>query len=72
MLCGICKQKVASVHLTEIFGEEMRKVDLCEDCAKTKGVNDPTGFSLGELLAGLAPGAVQTQTGSRPTIHIQN
>jgi protein arginine kinase activator len=69
MLCGICKQKEASVHLTEIFGEEMRKVDLCPDCAGAKGVNDPTGFSLAELLAGLAPGAVQTQSGSRPTIH---
>jgi protein arginine kinase activator len=31
----------------------MQKVDLCEDCAKTKGVNDPTGFSLADLLLGL-------------------
>ena len=69
MLCCICKLKEASVHLTEIFGEDMRKVDLCQDCAKAQGVNDPTGFSFTELLAGLAPGAVQTQIGSRPTIH---
>jgi len=26
---------------------------LCEECAKTKGVNDPTGFSLADLLLGL-------------------
>ena len=69
MLCCICKQKEASVHLTEIFGEDMRKVDLCQDCAKAKGVNDPTSLSLAELLQGLPPGAVQTQTGSRPSIH---
>jgi protein arginine kinase activator len=31
----------------------MQKVDLCEDCAKTKGVDDPTGFSLADLLLGL-------------------
>lgn len=31
----------------------MQKVDLCEDCAKTKGVNDQTGFSLADLLLGL-------------------
>lgn len=31
----------------------MQKVDLCEECAKTKGVNDPTGFSLADLLLGL-------------------
>src|SRR6478752_1018633 len=53
MLCSICKQKEASVHLTEISGEKMQKVDLCQECAKTKGVNDPTGFSLADLLLGL-------------------
>ncbi len=31
----------------------MQKVDLCEDCAKHKGVNDPAGFSLADLLMGL-------------------
>ena len=31
----------------------MQKVDLCEDCAKHKGVNDPAGFSLADLLLGL-------------------
>ena len=31
----------------------MQKVDLCEECAKTKGVNDPQGFSLADLLLGL-------------------
>ena len=37
----------------------MHKVNLCEDCAKTKGVNDPTTFSLADadLLLGL--GAAQ-------------
>ena len=53
MTCCICKEKEASVHLTQIAGDEMQKVDLCEECAKTKGVNDPTGFSLADLLLGL-------------------
>jgi protein arginine kinase activator len=53
MLCSICKEKEATVHLTQIAGDKMQKVDLCEDCAKTKGVNDPTGFSLADLLLGL-------------------
>ena len=57
MLCCICKDKEATVHLTQIAGEKMQKVDLCEECAKTKGVNDPTGFSLADLLLGL--GAAQ-------------
>ena len=53
MLCCICKEKEATVHLTQIAGDKMQKVDLCEECAKTKGVNDPTGFSLADLLLGL-------------------
>ena len=52
MLCCVCKEKTATVHLTQIAGEKMQKVDLCEDCAKTKGVNDQTGFSLADLLLG--------------------
>jgi protein arginine kinase activator len=28
-------------------------VDLCEDCAKAKGINDPAGFALADLLLGL-------------------
>jgi len=53
MLCCVCKAKTATVHLTQIAGEKMQKVDLCEECAKTKGVNDQTGFSLADLLLGL-------------------
>src|SRR5882672_3425735 len=53
MLCCICKEKEATVHLTQIAGEKMQKVDLCEECAKSKGVNDPAGFSLADLLLGL-------------------
>jgi protein arginine kinase activator len=48
-----CKQNDAKVHLTQIVGDKVQKVDLCEDCAKTKGVNDPAGFSLADLLLGL-------------------
>src|SRR5438552_4424875 len=56
MLCCVCKEKEATVHLTQIAGDKMQKVDLCEDCAKHKGVNDPTGFSLADLLLGLGAG----------------
>jgi protein arginine kinase activator len=69
MLCCICKEHEATVHLTQIAGDKMQKVDLCEECAKTKGVNDPTGFSLADLLLGLgasqeieqASGGVETK-----------
>lgn len=53
MLCCVCHQNEATVHLTQIANDKIQKVDLCEPCAKAKGVNDPTGFSLADLLLGL-------------------
>ncbi|MFM2082907.1 MAG: hypothetical protein RL380_1598, partial [Verrucomicrobiota bacterium] len=38
MLCTLCKEKPAAVHLTQIGEDKVQKVDLCNDCAKTKGV----------------------------------
>ncbi|MGP8201563.1 MAG: UvrB/UvrC motif-containing protein [Limisphaerales bacterium] len=57
-----CKQNPAKVHLTQIIGDKMQKVDLCEDCAKQKGVNDPAGFSLADLLLGLGASQEIAQT----------
>jgi protein arginine kinase activator len=53
MQCSICKERPATVHLTQIVGEKMQKLDLCEECAKAKGVNDPAGFALADLMLGL-------------------
>jgi protein arginine kinase activator len=53
MVCNLCKQNEATVHLTQIVENDVKKVDLCEACAKEKGVNDPAGFSLADLLLGL-------------------
>ena len=53
MVCCVCKEKEAKVHLTQIVGDKVQKVDLCEGCAAQKGVNDPAGFSLADLLLGL-------------------
>jgi protein arginine kinase activator len=53
MLCDICKKVVATVHLTQIVDGKMLKVDLCESCAKEKGVQEAAGFSLADLLVGL-------------------
>jgi protein arginine kinase activator len=53
MLCDICKKNVAKVHLTQMEKGETRKIDLCEECAKVKGIDDPAGFSLAGALLGL-------------------
>ena len=53
MQCCVCKEKPATVHLTQIVGEKMQKLDLCEECAKAKGINDPTSFAMADLMLGL-------------------
>lgn len=53
MVCDVCGEKDASVFLTQIVEGKMQKVNLCEACSKAKGVNDPTGFALADLLLGL-------------------
>jgi len=47
--CDLCG-KPATVHLTQIVENKVHKVDLCEECAQAKGVTDPSGFSLADLL----------------------
>ncbi|MGL5016785.1 MAG: UvrB/UvrC motif-containing protein, partial [Luteolibacter sp.] len=39
---------------------QMKKVCLCDNCAKERGVTDPTGFSLADLLLGGLPGGPGT------------
>ncbi|HEY8903730.1 MAG TPA: UvrB/UvrC motif-containing protein [Chthoniobacterales bacterium] len=66
MLCDVCGEKDATVFLTQIVEGKMQKVNLCEACSKAKGVNDPTGFALADLLLGL--GAAQ-QIDKGPASH---
>lgn len=42
----------------------MQKIDLCDKCAKEKGVADPTGFSLADMLLGL--GATENMKAGNP------
>jgi protein arginine kinase activator len=69
MQCCVCKEKTATVHLTQIVGEKMQKLDLCEECAKAKGVNDPTSFAMADLMLGL--GASQELDPSAGTAEIK-
>ncbi len=54
MKCDFCDKK-ATVFLTQLVEGQMKKVCLCDPCAKERGVTDPTGFSMADLLVGGAP-----------------
>lgn len=67
MLCSVCQKNEAKVHLTQIVDDKMQKIDLCEECSKAKGVTDPAGFSLADLLLGLgASQEGETRPASKP------
>ena len=53
MLCEVCHKKKATVHYTEIVKSQMVKINLCESCAKVKGIDIYAKFSVADLLSGL-------------------
>jgi len=55
MDCDLCGQK-ATVFLTQLVEGKMKKMSLCEKCAKEQGVTDPTGFALADMLLGEGAG----------------
>lgn len=52
MTCDLC-QNQASIHLTQLVEGKMQKVNLCKSCSDEKGVDDPTGFELTDMLEGM-------------------
>ena len=54
MLCELCKQAQATVHLTEIVNDQMTELHLCEACANQKGAQVESHFGLADLLSELA------------------
>ena len=67
MLCDICNNNEATVHLTQMVEGETKKIDLCESCSKEKGVDDPAGFSLADLLLGLGASQQMEEADSTST-----
>jgi protein arginine kinase activator len=55
MQCQLCGD-AATVHLTQIVNNQIQKVDLCESCAEEKGVTQPDGFSLADMLIQIGAG----------------
>lgn len=47
--CHVCESS-ATVHLTQIIGSKIHKVNLCEECAQRLGVMDPGGLSVADLV----------------------
>jgi len=67
MLCSICKEKEATLFYTNIADGKTQNVNLCEACAKAKGINpnagitESIGFSLADQLLGGLGAATETE-----------
>jgi protein arginine kinase activator len=64
-MCSVCKEKPATVFLTNITADEKaQKLDLCDDCAKAKGLdNNLAMFPFADTMLGLGA-SQEIETGS--------
>lgn len=53
MLCDICHEKSATVHLTEIVNGKVTELHLCQECAQVKTEELKHQISLTDLLGGV-------------------
>jgi protein arginine kinase activator len=53
VLCESCQQREATVHLTQVVDDSVKKVHLCEECAAQKGLDIHGPVSITDLLMGL-------------------
>jgi len=53
MLCDLCGKKEATIHLTQVLNEGVKKIHLCEDCAAESGLDLKGPVSLTNILFGL-------------------
>ncbi|MBP7275647.1 MAG: UvrB/UvrC motif-containing protein [Kiritimatiellae bacterium] len=71
MRCDLCHQHEATIHLTQVINNDVRKLHLCEACARESGVDVDTP-SLTDLLLGFGenPAATSPDEGrSCPVCH---
>jgi len=51
MLCDMCKEKIATIHYTEVLpGSKPKKMALCESCAKHKNLLVEAQFSIADVF----------------------
>lgn len=66
MLCQVCGKKEATVHLTQMLNNEVRKMHLCEQCAEAGGIDVNVPASMTNFLLGLgAPRQARAEPADR-------
>lgn len=53
MLCEICGDKEATIQLTQVINNNVKKINLCHGCAADSGLDVEGSLSMTEMLLGL-------------------
>ena len=62
--CEVCKEREATVHLTQVVDGSIKKLHLCEECATKSGIDVQGPISINDILLGL--GVVQKEPAAAP------
>ena len=54
MLCELCNEREATIHLKQMEGAEERAVDVCSVCSAQKGIDLSTALNITSLLQDVA------------------
>ena len=53
MKCEVCHKEEATVHLTQVIDGEVKKLNLCQECAQKHRVDLNSPISITDILLGL-------------------
>lgn len=67
MLCQACKEKTATIHLTELTDGQRCETHLCQQCAESQGLAIKSQIPLNELLNTLLSAGPQATDTSENT-----
>ncbi len=61
MICELCHERQATIHIQEIVGSEKKTLHICSHCAAEKKIDDSAlnGFNLAEILYNLSAQMMQ-------------
>ncbi|MCI0498559.1 MAG: UvrB/UvrC motif-containing protein [Planctomycetales bacterium] len=72
MICQSCKEKTATIHLTEITSGQRCETHLCQDCARQQGLTVKTQMPLNELLNTLLSAQPKTGNPAPSSVSVQS
>jgi len=64
MICELCHERQATIHIQEIVGSEKKTLHICSHCAAEKKIDDSalSGFNLAEILYNLSAQMMQSSS----------